>query len=85
MVTGSNYRITVLTDRLIRLEYQEAGGFVDQLTKTVVSRDFPEVPYEYRYEDGLLILETDRLKLTYDQKEFSPNGLCIELKDFGYA
>lgn len=83
MVTGSNYRITVLTDRLIRLEYQEEGEFVDQLTKTVVSRDFPEVPYEYRYEDGLLILETDRLKLTYDQKEFSPNGLCIELKDFG--
>ena len=44
MICGSDYRITVLTDRLIRLEYQKDGLFEDRLTSTVVNRDFPEVP-----------------------------------------
>ena len=29
---GNNYRITVLTERLIRLEYSEEGLFYDGLT-----------------------------------------------------
>ena len=44
MICGSDYRITVLTDRLIRLEYQKDGLFEDRLTSTVVNRVFPEVP-----------------------------------------
>lgn len=83
VITGKNYRITVLTDRLLRLEYQEDGRFEDRLSKTVVNRDFPEVSFTSRNENGLLIVETDKLKLSYDNQVFSPDGLSIELKEFG--
>lgn len=48
MIIGNKYRITILTGRLIRLEYNEQGIFEDRITKTVVNRDFDKVPYELR-------------------------------------
>ena len=38
---GEKYRITVLTERLVRLEYQEEGKFEDRLTELVINRSFP--------------------------------------------
>ena len=46
MITGNNYRITVLTDRLIRMEYSQTGQFVDLPTQVVTNRSFKEVDYE---------------------------------------
>ena len=37
---GNRYRITVLSDRLIRLEYAPDGKFNDNLTDLVVNRRF---------------------------------------------
>ena len=39
MLIGDKYRITVLTDRLIRLEYSENGRFEDRASFAVVNRD----------------------------------------------
>ena len=36
VVSGEHYRITVLTDRLLRLEYSAAGRFEDRATKVAV-------------------------------------------------
>ena len=41
--TGKNYRITFLTERLVRLEYQSEGRFEDRPTTAVQCRDFPPV------------------------------------------
>ena len=35
MVTGEKYRITFLTEALVRLEYSEEGVFEDRATQTV--------------------------------------------------
>ena len=80
VIIGKNYRFTVLTDRLIRMEYQKDGVFADKPTQTVICRDF-EVP-EYRVIDkeDLLEIVTDNLHLYYDKKEFSSEGLRIEMK-----
>ena len=40
VVKGEKYRITVLTEGLLRLEYSESGKFVDEATQTVWNRDF---------------------------------------------
>lgn len=75
------YRFTVLTDSLIRMEYQADGKFVDGPTQTVVCREFE--PCEYRVidkEDSYEII-TDKLHLYYDKKPFSPEGLSIQLKE----
>ncbi|ABX42246.1 glycoside hydrolase family 31 protein [Lachnoclostridium phytofermentans] len=80
VIQGDCYRFTVLTSRLIRLEYNEDGYFEDLATQVVINREFP-VP-EYRVKEGEDSLEviTEHLHLTYNKKLFSKNGLCIQVK-----
>ena len=83
MTIGNRYRITILTSRLIRMEYQRNGIFVDEATQAVVNRNFPSVEYSTLHEKGRLIIETDDLIFSYDGEEFSPEGLSIEVKATG--
>ena len=54
MITGDKYRITFLTEGLIRLEYDEEGVFEDRPTQMVFFRDFPKTDYRVvRTEDGI--------------------------------
>lgn len=80
-VRGDCYRFTVLTDRLIRLEYQADGNFMDEATQTVICRDFPVPEYRVMEKDGLLEIATDQLHLYYNKKPFSPEGLTIQLRE----
>lgn len=81
VVAGEKYRITVLTDRLLRLEYQEQGRFVDEPTQRVICREFPEVSYRVIDREDALEIVTDKLHLYYDKKPFSREGLTIHLKE----
>ena len=40
--TGDNYRISILTERLVRLEYSENGVFYDNATEQVHFRNMPK-------------------------------------------
>ncbi len=80
IIAGKKYRITMLTDGLVRLEYSEDGIFEDRATQMVLFRDFPETSYRLlRSEDGIEI-HTSRIQLVYDEKEFSSHGLSIQVK-----
>ena len=46
VVSGPNYRITVLTDGLLRLEYSESGDFEDRPSQTVLDRSFEPSEFE---------------------------------------
>lgn len=81
VVAGECYRFTVLTDRLIRVEWQPQGRFVDEPTQRVICRDFPAVDYRVIEQQDSLEIVTDQLHLYYDKKEFSREGLRIELKE----
>ena len=48
VVQGENFRITVLTKSLVRLEYSTDGEFTDAPTQTLQNRDFPLVSFELR-------------------------------------
>ena len=78
--TGKNYRITFLTERLVRLEYQSEGRFEDRPTTAVQCRDFPPVEVEVRRFPGRVEMDTACLHLSYDEKPFSPEGLCLSVK-----
>lgn len=80
MVCGDKYRFTILTDYLIRLEYQKDGLFVDAPTQTVICREFPVPKFRVEETDEKLEIITDELHLYYDKKEFSSEGLFIGLK-----
>ena len=78
--TGTDYRISFLTPRLIRLEYQEEGLFEDRPTTFARNRSFPEVPVTVRRSASGPVLETEYLRVSYDEKPFSKEGLAISVK-----
>ncbi len=84
MVTGDGYRFTILTERLIRMEYQKENQFTDEATQTVVCRQFDVPEYRVIDEENRLEIVTSELHLYYNKKKFCPQGLRIELKT-GYA
>lgn len=79
MIKGEKYRLTVLTEGLIRLEYSETGAFVDQPTQTVVNRLFSTPVFHVEEPAEELRITTDRLRLKYDKKAFSSAGLQIKV------
>lgn len=80
VVKGKGYRITVLTNSLIRLEYNQNSHFEDRATQIVVNRDFEVPEYSVKKRNGKLVLETAELELVYDEQPFSGQGLRIRLK-----
>ena len=80
VICGTAWRVTVLTDRLLRLEYETEGRFCDTATQTVIDRAFPLPAFTRREKDGWLTVETEALRLRYDGKPFSPEGLSVTLK-----
>lgn len=81
MVVGEKYRFTILTDRLIRIEYQEEGRFVDEPTQRVICREFPKVSYRVIEQADCLEIITEKLRLYYDKKAFTREGLRIEMRE----
>lgn len=75
VIKGEKYRFTVLTDRLIRLEYAEDGVFEDRATQTVINRLFPVPKFTVSENDGTLKIETDCVRLIYRGGPFSRNSL----------
>ena len=80
LVTGKNYRFTVLTNRLIRMEYAENGVFEDRASQRVFHRDFPICDFRSTIKNGALLLETDSVELKYvAEQPFSKESLQIRL------
>ncbi len=64
---GANYRITVLTERLIRLEYSEEQFFYDGLTENVINRKFPIPEFKVNEDEKYLEITTRYFKLQYQK------------------
>ena len=58
IISGKKYRITMLTQRLVRLEYSENGVFEDRPTQAVINRDFGKTEFTAEEKNGELIIET---------------------------
>jgi len=87
-VVGADFRFTVLSPRVIRMEYDQAGDFEDRPSQTIWHRDQP-VPAFTVERDDQLIIETDALRVTYDPEVaraaggFTADALAITLQDTG--
>ncbi len=79
-IKGKNYRITVLTDGLLRLEYSEEGVFEDRPTQMVLYRDFAPTDFRVLHTGDGIEVHTPRLHLIYNERGFSDNGLSIQVK-----
>jgi len=62
---GSKYRITILSERLIRFEYNEKGIFFDQPTEFARFRNFSVPEFQVEENDKKLVIKTKYFILKY--------------------
>lgn len=80
IVQGENYRFTILTERLIRMEYHERNEFVDLPSQTIWFRDFPKTEYETVQDADSITIRTKSLQLDYLKGDmFSKESLKIQI------
>lgn len=78
IVAGEKYRFTILTSRLIRIEYSETGCFEDRATQTVINREFDVPKFDVQESNGILTIITEHIELTYDmEKPFMSTSLKV--------
>jgi alpha-glucosidase (family GH31 glycosyl hydrolase) len=79
VLQGDRWRITVLTDGLVRLEWSPDGDFEDRASTLALHRDLP-VP-DFRVNDSPAMLEvvTERFTLIYDRGPFTAAGLSLQV------
>lgn len=86
IITGQHYRFTVLTSRMVRLEYSVNEHFEDHLTQIVQNRNLGEPEFEvfrHRNQHELEIV-TDYFHLYYEGGPLTPDSLYIDTK-YGYS
>ncbi len=69
VVQGKTYRITVLSEALVRLEYNADGKFEDRPTKLVYRRYFDKPEFKLREDSNYLEITTKYFKLDYKKEK----------------
>ena len=75
VVMGDKYRFTVITSRMLRMEYSEDGEFEDRPTQVVWNRSFDHPEFTVKDQPDCLEIDTEYFHMVYDKKEFGPNHL----------
>ena len=83
VVLAGEARFTVLTPRLIRMEYSPGGQFEDRPSQVFWHRRQPVPAFEVKAEEGGLALSTDALRLVYSGGAFSRETLSVSLSPGG--
>lgn len=65
IILGKTYRISILTERLIRLEYNKEGIFEDRPTQRVIFRNFPKNNYAVTQTETLIQITTPNFTIDY--------------------
>lgn len=76
-------RFTVISDGVIRLEWQPEGRFTDDPSLVASERDYPEVDYKVRASGRKVRIETAKMTLEYKtgSGRFDASNLVIKAND----
>ncbi len=82
IVVSGNARFTMLTSRLIRLEWSEAGGFEDRGTYAFPTRYAPAPSFSTEVQGRVLEIDTGALRLHYalDSGKFTATNLSVSFE-----
>lgn len=80
VIEGSGWRIGLLTDSLVRFEWSQTGKFEDKPTQIILNRNFDPVPFTHTVQDGIHTIETEKLRISFDGKKYSRQGLSVFVK-----
>ena len=79
MVIAGNARFTVLTSRLVRMEWSEDGVFEDNATLTFINRKLPVPDFKVSKSKSKVVIKTSDMILTYKQEgKFTSENLKVE-------
>lgn len=80
-VTVGKARFTVLTSRLIRMEWAADAQFEDRATLGIVNRNLEVPSYDVRKSKSKVVISTSDMTLTYSgQNKFSAENLSISFR-----
>ena len=80
VIIGPTYRFTLLGNYVIRCEWSRDGVFEDHASTFAVNRSLPVPQHHVIDTCHHLEIMTSSLHLTYDKKQFSPQGLTAQFK-----
>ena len=66
---GNRYRISILSDTLIRFEYSDEGKFNDYPTFFASNRSFSEPKVIIEEDNNILIIKNDRFVIEYHKEK----------------
>ncbi|MBN1155285.1 DUF5110 domain-containing protein [candidate division KSB1 bacterium] len=80
MILSGNYRFTVLTSSVVRIEWSEDGLFEDRASLVFVNRNLLIPPFNQSTENGWNVISTEKLKLCFKPGtgKFDESNLYIE-------
>ncbi len=77
VIRGDRYRITVLAEGLVRLEWSDDGEFEDRASTFALNRELPVPELRVLDHGDHLEVVTTRFRLTYDKGPFTTSGLSL--------
>ena len=77
---GEFYRIPVLTDKLVRLEYFKLEVLRIGLHNLIYNRDFGQVSLDYIETSNVLDIMTDYFHLHFNKGEFNAENSIYRIK-----
>jgi len=81
VIQGKHYRITVLTNQLVRMEYSQTGVFENRLTQTVINRIFEAVDVTVSETETQVQIHTPTIDLFYEkEKEFNEYTVSVDVR-----
>ena len=66
---GPNYRISIITERVVRLEYSPSGKFVDEVTQLIQRRNLGYPNFRVNQDQNFIEITTKYFKLTYLKRQ----------------
>lgn len=69
VICGDGYRLSVLTDTLLRVEVQKDGIFTDEATQYVWNRNFDAVDFDVKNDGKLCKIVTEKTTFVFDVKK----------------
>lgn len=81
VLSWEEYRFTVLTSSMIRMEYSSDKKFEDRATKLVTNRCFPSVFFEFKETKRSLEIITEKVRLSFLKEKggFTSSNLSVEV------
>jgi alpha-glucosidase (family GH31 glycosyl hydrolase) len=82
VIINNEVRFTVLTPRLIRMEWSENKNFEDNASLVFINRNLPVPEFKTGEENGWLIIQTEKMNLRYkiNSGSFNNENLKIDFE-----